>query len=59
MKILILLSLISVACPISYYEVIREEWEAWKIHHRKNYSSVREDTLRMKIFMENKARCQC
>ncbi len=56
MKILILLSLVAVASSISHYEVVREEWEAWKAHHGKNYNSVMEDTLRMKIFMENKAR---
>ena len=56
MKILVLLSLVSAAIAASQLEVIREEWESWKIFHRKNYSSPVEDSFRMKIFLENKAR---
>ena len=56
MKFLVLLSLVSAAVAVSHFEVIREEWETWKAQHDKNYSSLVEDNLRMKIFMENKAR---
>ena len=56
MKLLILLSLVAAVISVSHFEVIREEWEFWKVHHSKNYSSFVEDNLRMKIFMENKAR---
>ena len=56
MKLLVLLSLVTVAISTSTLEDIREEWETWKIHHRKNYSSLVEDTLRMKIFLDNKIR---
>ena len=57
MKFLIFLSVvISVASAISHYEVVKEEWNAWKAHHSKNYTSEAEEKMRMKIFMENKAK---
>jgi cathepsin L len=56
MKILILFTLVSAVYSLSHYEVVREEWEAWKLYEDKNYSSPMEDKIRMKIFMDNKAR---
>ncbi len=56
MKFVILLSLISAVYSVSYSEVVREEWEAWKLTYNKSYSTIVEEKFRMKIFMENKAR---
>jgi len=56
MKFVILLSLISVVYSVSFSEVVREEWEAWKLNYNKSYTTVAEEKFRMKIFMENKAR---
>jgi len=41
---------------ISFFEVVAEEWETWKVHHGKNYSDNMEEKFRLKIFMENKAK---
>jgi cathepsin L len=56
MKFLLLLSLISVVYSTSHVEVVREDWESWKLSNNKSYSSIVEEKFRMKIFMENKAR---
>ena len=56
MKLVILLSLISAVYSVSYSEVVREEWEAWKLNYNKSYSTIVEEKFRMKVFMENKAR---
>ena len=56
MKFLLLLSLISVVYSASHYEVVREEWESWKLSNNKSYTSILEEKFRMKIYMENKAR---
>ena len=52
--LLILMCLVSTAYSVSFFEIVMEEWDAWKQHHIKNYSSVMEEKFRMKIFMENK-----
>lgn len=52
----IFLAAVSLAGSISFYEVIAEEWEAWKADHGKNYSHPMVEKFRMKIFMENKAK---
>ena len=40
---------------ISVDRLASGEWEAWKLFHAKNYTSVEEDTFRLKIFSDNKA----
>ena len=57
MKILLLLACFT-ACAnaISFYEVVTDEWNVWKLFHGKNYSNPVEDKFRLKIFMENKAK---
>lgn len=52
----IILEAASLAASISFFEVVAEEWDAWKAIHGKNYSHATEDKFRMKIFMENKAK---
>jgi len=57
MKILLLIACFT-ACAnaISFYEVVTDEWNVWKLFHGKNYSNPVEDKFRLKIFMENKAK---
>ena len=56
MKFLLFLSLISTVFAVTSYEVVREEWEAWKLTNNRFYSSVVEETFRMRIFIQNKAK---
>lgn len=57
MKTLFVLScILAIANAVSFYEVVSDEWETWKLFHAKNYSSAVEDKFRLKIFMENKAK---
>ena len=57
MKTLFVLScILAYANAVSFYEVVSDEWETWKLFHGKNYSSAVEDKFRLKIFMENKAK---
>ncbi|CAD7089017.1 unnamed protein product [Hermetia illucens] len=50
----IVLSLLAVANAVSIFEVIKEEWNAFKAQHKKAYSDDTEEKFRMKIFVENK-----
>jgi len=56
MKFLIIFAFfaaVSVTHCLSEYEVIKEEWQAFKLKFNKLYEEV-EDKFRMKVFMENK-----
>ncbi|XP_076278629.1 cathepsin L-like peptidase [Lasioglossum baleicum] len=56
MKVLLLLlvAVIAMAQAVSFYEVVKEEWHAFKSEHSKAYDSDIEEKFRMKIFMDNK-----
>eukprot|EP00095_Tigriopus_kingsejongensis_P000982 maker-scaffold39_size501901-snap-gene-1.17 protein:Tk00982 transcript:maker-scaffold39_size501901-snap-gene-1.17-mRNA-1 annotation:"cathepsin i" len=57
MKLFLAVALLaSTASAVSFFEVVVEEWEAWKFVHTRNYTSPTEEKFRMKIYMENKAR---
>ena len=57
MKLLLALSmLVYAASAVSFFEVVVEEWESWKVVHGKSYKSAEEEKFRMKIFMENKSK---
>jgi cathepsin L len=57
MKVLLLLGFLAyTAQAVSFFEVVVEEWEGWKMVHQKNYTSPEEEKFRLKIFMENKQR---
>lgn len=52
--ILFLCAVVSVShCYVTELDVIKEEWQAFKLQFNKIYEEV-EDMFRMKIFMENK-----
>ncbi|XP_059045614.1 cathepsin L [Achroia grisella] len=41
---------------VSFFDLVKEEWNAYKMEHSKQYSSEVEDKFRMKIYAENKHR---
>merc|ERR1711862_295560 len=67
MKGILILSLLGLslhsALAVSPFEVIVEEWEAWKLKYNKSYVygthedavSSQEESFRMKVWLENKA----
>lgn len=55
MKLWILLAIVCTSQAVSFFNVVVEEWEVWKLTHGKNYTSPTEEKFRMKIFMENHA----
>lgn len=55
MKLLVLmLAFVAAANAFSYFDVIKEEWHAFKLHHSKKYKSETEEKFRMKIYAENR-----
>jgi len=54
--LVVLFGLLASTYAVSFFEVVLEEWEAWKVIHRKSYNNTEEEKFRMKIFMENKQR---
>ncbi|XP_050678700.1 cathepsin L [Leptidea sinapis] len=49
-----LLMLVAAASAVSFFDLVKEEWNAFKLEHNKQYDSEVEDKFRMKIFAENK-----
>lgn len=47
-------SFIAVAQCVSFFDLIQEEWNTFKLEHKKKYQNEMEEKFRMKIFMENK-----
>jgi len=60
MKLLLfcLLGLVSAAQAVSFFQLVLEEWETFKILHRKDYDSPTEEKFRLKIYMDNKAKVE-
>jgi len=56
--ILALTLCVSTISAISFFELVVEEWETWKLTHGKGYDTKTEDNFRLKIFMENKAKIE-
>ncbi|XP_075226648.1 cathepsin L [Lycorma delicatula] len=53
-SLLFLATVLSVAQCVSFFDLIQEEWNTFKLQHKKHYDSDIEEKFRMKIFMENK-----
>lgn len=53
-SVLLLLAVIAYVQAVSFSEVIKEEWHAFKLEHRKHYNDEVEERFRLKIFNENK-----
>jgi cathepsin L len=58
MRVLFFLLAVSAVRAISFFELVVEEWETWKLTHEKAYQSPTEEKFRMKIYMENKAKVE-
>ncbi|XP_074111599.1 cathepsin L [Cotesia typhae] len=56
MKILLLISMVLIGTiqAISVYDLVKEEWNTFKIQHKKQYENDVEEGFRMKIYMDNK-----
>ncbi|XP_067004602.2 cathepsin L [Anabrus simplex] len=52
--IVVLCTILAVSQALSYSELVRQEWNTFKLQHRKKYTSPREDEHRMQIFMETR-----
>ncbi|CAH2085097.1 unnamed protein product [Euphydryas editha] len=50
----VLLVVVAAVNAVSFFDLVREEWNAFKLEHRKSYESETEERFRMKIFAENK-----
>ncbi|KAJ8984239.1 hypothetical protein NQ317_007471 [Molorchus minor] len=46
-------SLILGSHAVSFFDLVQEEWAAFKLTHRKQYESETEERFRLKIYMEN------
>lgn len=52
--LVVFIGMLAAANAISFFDVVKEEWSAYKLEHSKEYKSDTEERFRMKIFMENK-----
>lgn len=50
----LILCLVAVANAVSFFDLVKEEWNAFKLEHSLKYDSEIEDKFRMKIYAENK-----
>nr|AWU67383.1 putative cathepsin L [Crangon crangon] len=51
---LVLVAVLASASAVSFFNLVLDEWETYKLEHGKKYSSDVEENFRMKIFAENK-----
>ncbi|XP_014246982.1 cathepsin L1-like [Cimex lectularius] len=55
MKLLLVLAgVIAAGQAVSMFDLVAEEWNLFKLQHKKHYPTDTEEKFRMKIFMENK-----
>lgn len=54
MKLLLCFAAVIVcAHSVSFFDLVQEQWDSFKVTHQKNYESQTEEKYRMKIFMDN------
>ncbi|XP_022908930.1 cathepsin L-like peptidase [Onthophagus taurus] len=54
MKFLLIFAAVLVTTQaVSFFDLVQEQWKAFKLHHSKSYEDPTEEKYRMKIFMEN------
>ncbi|KAK7084158.1 Cathepsin L [Halocaridina rubra] len=47
-------TIVASASAVSFFSVVLDEWEAFKLEHGKKYNTDVEESFRMKIFTDNK-----
>ncbi|CAK1585070.1 unnamed protein product [Parnassius mnemosyne] len=52
--VVVLLCVVAAVSAVSFFDLVKEEWNAFKMEHNKQYDSEVEDKFRMKIYAENK-----
>ncbi|XP_044755986.1 cathepsin L-like [Coccinella septempunctata] len=51
--LLCLAAFVVCAHAVSFFDLVQEQWDSFKVTHQKNYESQTEEKYRMKIFMDN------
>jgi len=54
LQLLLISGVISLAQAVSFFELVLEEWESYKMVHSKGYENEVAEKFRVKIYMENK-----
>jgi len=52
--LVVFIGLLAAAHAVSFFDLVKEEWHAFKSEHKKTYDSETEENFRLKIFMDNK-----
>lgn len=52
--LVVFIGLLAAAHAVSFFDLVKEEWHAYKSEHKKTYESETEENFRLKIFMDNK-----
>lgn len=54
MRVLLVVAVVLATCQaVSFFDLVQEQWGAFKETHNKTYDNETEERFRMKIFMEN------
>ncbi|XP_042876581.1 procathepsin L-like [Penaeus japonicus] len=53
-SVAVFVAVVASTSAVSFFSVVLEEWEAFKLEHGKKYETDVEESFRMKIFTENK-----
>ncbi|XP_011297801.1 cathepsin L [Fopius arisanus] len=51
---IVVVALMATAQAVSFFDLVHEEFQTFKLQHKKNYENDIVENFRMKIFMENK-----
>ncbi|XP_046978128.1 cathepsin L-like [Vanessa cardui] len=54
----VLLVMVAVVSADSFVDLLREEWNAFKLEHQKSYENETEEKFRLKIYAENKLKVE-
>jgi cathepsin L len=52
--LMVFVALFAAAHAVSFFDLVKEEWHAYKLEHKKTYESETEENFRLKIFMDNR-----
>ncbi|XP_014246985.1 cathepsin L1-like [Cimex lectularius] len=54
MKFILLVGILAAAQAAKLFDPVADEWELFKLQHKKNYLSIEEEAFRKMVFIENK-----